>query len=820
MIITKLILHKYRRFSLSNIKTLEYTPVHDMQLILATNGGGKSSLVKELSPLPADLKKDYNDDGYKEIHILHNNKNYVMSSGVIGKNKHSFTINDTEYNNAGIRKVQLQLVEEHFGITPIIHEVLLGNTQFTHMSVNDRKKWLTLLSDVDYTYPISVFNKIKSRHRDITGAMKITQNKLLQSDAQQLNDKEMDKARVDLSMLNKLLNHLLSSKSNDVYISKRDVSSELKNIYREVKSVLSQIDSSIKPGTNVDTLILTKGNELVNIDIESSKIKTELDKIFKVSETIRTTTDLNVLNKNKEDLITELNNLYKLNKPGIDMNHIGNIKAVYRYMYTDFISILNELNDHSDIHYTHESHKDVVKEIDKCTNEIRVLTTKMDAVRTDLLVQEKHKNSDAITCVNCNHSWHLNYVPKTYNALKDEAVKLDTSIKTLEHKVTELTKLATSYDNKKNVIAEIKGLISNNKDITSVLKYIVSGLDIQKQTNMIISNANEMSILLDKLSVSTILKEKLVNVENEIKIAISNNKLMSEVNLAKKEELSDKLSLAIKKKHELTSAITKLRAHRASMESLRGYFVSVKSLIKAKNNEHKYVINKLRNDTINDLIHNIKYMVSDIEKKLHNSDVVKDRIDIAKKELAEYTVTEKVLKLAIKELSPTEGLIAKSINSFLNVFINEINIIVNSVWNYDIRLLPCVVTDDNDLDYKFPVMIDNNETILDINMGSSSMKEIINLAFKIVFMKYLGLTGFPLILDEFAVTMDPDHRVKAFDAIDRLLAPNFSQVFIISHFKSMYGRFERSSDINILNSDNLDIDDTLIYNENMKIIKF
>jgi len=87
-------------------------------------------------------------------------------------------------------------------------------------------------------------------------------------------------------------------------------------------------------------------------------------------------------------------------------------------------------------------------------------------------------------------------------------------------------------------------------------------------------------------------------------------------------------------------------------------------------------------------------------------------------------------------------------------------------------------------------------------------------------MKYLGLTSFPLILDEFAVTMDPEHRVKAFDAIDRLIAPNFSQIFIISHFKSMYGRFERSSDINILNSTNLELDGTLSYNENMHITKY
>lgn len=820
MIITKLVLHKYKRFSLSNIKTLIYTPIHDMQLILATNGGGKSSLVKELSPLPADLKKDYNDDGYKEIHITHNNKSYILSSGIVGSNKHSFTINNTEYNNGGLRKIQLQLVYEHFSITPNIHEVLLGNTQFTTMNVNDRKKWLTSLSDVDYTYPLNVFNRLKSRHRDITGAMKITQNKLLQSDAQQLNPVEITKAKTDLTMLNKLLNHLLASKSNQLFISNRDVEAELKQTYREVNIVLSKIDDTIPKGTNVDNLILTKENDLHTLEATYTGIKTELDKILKVVESIKTTSDLNSLMKQKESLIKKLEELYALNKIDIDVNNISNIRAIYSYMYTDFISILNELHDHSDIYYSPAEHKIITDKIDKCTYELKILNQQLDTVRTELLVQDKYKNSEAITCVNCNHSWHLNFNPDVYNKLKTKSIDLNKKIENAQSNCEVLTKTATDYDTKKHILIKIKNIISNNKEITPILKYIVAGLDIQKDTNIVISNANEMSILLDKLSNVLRIKEELIKVENDIKITISNNEILSKINLDRREELEKQLSKIINTKYELTTTITKLKSHRASMNVLEGYFDTIKRLIKDKNKENRYLIDKLRNDTINDLINNIKYLISDIEKKLHTSELVKDRITLAKKELEEYTITERVLKIAIRELSPTEGLIAKSINSFLNVFINEINIIVNSVWNYDIRLLPCEVTEANDLDYKFPVMIDNNEIISDISLGSSSMKEIINLAFKVVFMKYLSLTGFPLILDEFAVTMDPEHRVKAFDAIDRLLAPNFSQIFIISHFKSMYGRFERSSDINILNSDNLELDDTLVYNKHMQIIKF
>ena len=63
MTIIKLILHKYKRFMfINNITTLVYTPETNTQIILGSNGCGKSSLLSMLNPLPAD-KKDFDTDG-------------------------------------------------------------------------------------------------------------------------------------------------------------------------------------------------------------------------------------------------------------------------------------------------------------------------------------------------------------------------------------------------------------------------------------------------------------------------------------------------------------------------------------------------------------------------------------------------------------------------------------------------------------------------------------------------------------------------------------------------------------------------------------
>ena len=65
---TKLILFRCVRLRLKNIEYFEMNPSEPVQLILGTNGSGKSSIMMELSPLPSEAS-DYRDGGYKEIHI-------------------------------------------------------------------------------------------------------------------------------------------------------------------------------------------------------------------------------------------------------------------------------------------------------------------------------------------------------------------------------------------------------------------------------------------------------------------------------------------------------------------------------------------------------------------------------------------------------------------------------------------------------------------------------------------------------------------------------------------------------------------------------
>ncbi len=58
MKIQKLVLKHYKRLQLNQITEFTFIPKETIQIVIGTNGSGKSSVMAELSPLPPD-PKDY-----------------------------------------------------------------------------------------------------------------------------------------------------------------------------------------------------------------------------------------------------------------------------------------------------------------------------------------------------------------------------------------------------------------------------------------------------------------------------------------------------------------------------------------------------------------------------------------------------------------------------------------------------------------------------------------------------------------------------------------------------------------------------------------
>ena len=137
----------YKRLQFNNINYIKIDFTEKIQIILGTNGSGKTSLLRELTHLPSN-KQNFIDDGYKIVTSLYKGDTYVSKSG-FNPDKHSLSKNGIEIHN-GTASVQKELVKQIFGLTPEIHELMLGNIKFHEMTGSLRRYWFTKLSNTNY----------------------------------------------------------------------------------------------------------------------------------------------------------------------------------------------------------------------------------------------------------------------------------------------------------------------------------------------------------------------------------------------------------------------------------------------------------------------------------------------------------------------------------------------------------------------------------------------------------------------------------------------------------------------------------------------
>jgi energy-coupling factor transporter ATP-binding protein EcfA2 len=203
-----LILKGFKRFALNQVSYFEIRPKEQVQLILGTNGSGKSSLLQELTPLPAN-QADYLKDGSKEVHIVSRAHSYICISNFAVKQIHSFVKDGEELNPGGTATVQKELCRQEFGITPEIHELETGQIRLTELGPSQRRIWFTQLSDVSYDYAIGVYNKLREEYNAAKYSLKEDKKRLVDEQTKIITEQEQRQLIADVQQLHKELSHLL-----------------------------------------------------------------------------------------------------------------------------------------------------------------------------------------------------------------------------------------------------------------------------------------------------------------------------------------------------------------------------------------------------------------------------------------------------------------------------------------------------------------------------------------------------------------------------------------------------------------------------------
>lgn len=823
MKIISLELYKYKRLSLNNTTYFKITLVELLQLIVGTNGSGKSSLLRELSPLPA-MSNDYAKDGYKIIELTHQLHHYVLKSSFSPKQEHSFIIDGGDnLNKGGTASVQKELIKQHLGITPDIHALMIGAKQFTRMSSAERRQWFTDMSDVDYSYAISVYQKIREQYRDTQGAMKLLSVRLVQETAKLLSEQDIRRLNENVLDINNVIQYLIDSKPNsNLSLSdiKKDIQINQNNINESTAKIVNLINATHR---------LSKYKDIEECDSASIRVESQLISAKNKRDDLLTLADskLNILNAIKQTNLTDTSTIIsKLDN--IDATiwaHESNIKYKFKWedtqlainalntVYDELVDIFNVLPINSDQTLGRTGFAAQSEIIVNNNTTLAKLRQHLDRLQTLDATQEHLLTHNNTTCPECKHQWAREYDVDKHRSIKANIEQTLSELKSLEDKHTnDLAKLEqiNDYINSYVKYSQIcKGwpilkpiwiylydnsiVMNKPQIIPSMLDDIRSDLNCYLESDALHKQADELRMLANATkeqgNVSIVnLNEDIANLENEIYLLDINIKRLNES------------SIDIKETRNRWQSLQKVS------QSLETYLDNVDKLkVDAE------IL--LKRDAINALITDLNVKRGMIEHQLSASLIQQGIIKNIEDQITSYTVQETNLKTLMTGLSPTDGLIAQMLSGFINAFVKQMNTFIASVWQYPLKVLPCGVDAENsvELDYKFGLKVNTSEAVADVSMGSSAMQEIVDLAFKLVAMHYLGLSEAPVYLDELGKTFDLAHRQSVTNIIANLMNTcNVTQVFMVSHYADSYGSLKNSATVALCTANIIIPKDTVV----------
>jgi hypothetical protein len=828
MKIVSIELKGYKFLALSNINFIQLRPENKLQLILGTNGSGKSSLLKECSPLPAN-PSEFTKDGYKLIDITVGESFYSLKSSFSSTgNKFSFMKDNEELNPGLTVTVYKELVKKHFNYTPDIHDIMLGVSVFHRMSTMERRSWFTKISDSDYSYAISFYQRLREQLRDVQGASKLCQSRLVQETEKLLDEAGEAKYRAEVKELDILVSTMLQmispiqSNESMIKVDIRNLDSQLAKASKLIldyrKSFINE--ESFKSVTDIEQAMIDTQAEIGTMKLKVDELCIIIDKKQQTMDIIKKANLDNIKNIDEtlDKLDTNISALTSSLSTGLKFTDNRQALQALLSVQEFLTDIVIHLPDNPDKKFSRDNY---IALLDK-HKQLMLKKTHLDEQQLNFVNRKKElehfKEHNQIECPNCQHLWYKGYDEGTYLSILANISSMSTMITEV---VDELAIVDTEITDCKQYLEYQRSYIEVNKAwsiLNPLWKHIQESMMFFNAPRQILTLIDSLkgdlqtSIEIDQFTIqlTDAMKVKETIAVNEV----NNQQSLDDEIESLNKQLGD-LFKGIESRHESLNRFKLYKDMCNSVKSLEG---QIKTHMDDRSKKVDILIDTYKREALVKTINHVKLELSNKEQILSKIDVQKALVKDLESQLESYSEKIELLKIAVKELSPSNGLIAKGLTGFINHFLRQVNSFIKQVWSYPLELLPVVAEESEvDLDYKFPFKINDSHIASDVIKGSSAMKEVIDLAFKVVSAMYLGLTEFPLYLDEPSRAFDSSHRVAMFKMIDNfLLTANFSQVFMISHYENCYGCIA-NTDITVLCSNNIVLPRDAVFNKQVVI---
>jgi hypothetical protein len=807
MRIEKLELFGFTRLTLKNIRHFVYTPQSPYQLILGTNGSGKSSVLSELSPLPAH-KDNFEKDGYKRITISHRGKTYQLNSD-FKTGKHSFDVDGQVLNPGGTAEVQKTLVQQHFSYTKEIHELATGEIRFTEMSPNERRHWIMMFSKTDYTFAMNAFKRLASMLRDQTGAAKHLRARLLSETNTLASLQEEHGLEERAAKLREEMNQLMLERIPNMP-SLTQQQQRLSQLYDQVQQWckdywrnLTYVPSDKKYSSLDDVRM-----DIQRIETGIQTSQAVLDRMG--SEYNEVEALINSVQVDAGESLEELPNLIadaqraigELQDRQFTFPHLLDPEQVQRdwlTIRTEVIPVFRSLPDNTDRKFTRETMQQARDKIAHYQGHVDVGTNKIEAMRRRQEIMSEAKETK---CPSCNYIWREGYSELEYG---------DLSRWITEH----AEKVSEAREQIKQAQLFLEECEVHNANYQRFRGFVGGYPRLQPLWDFILSNSLLFNNPAQQLGVFVTWENDL---DTHVKLEAARRRLSRYEEVQQRHNAMGDAARFAKRMRTLQDEIQLMTAHvlrqrdehrritrfMSRMTQIHGIVADLERTQLEIGRIEGQLVDALRNQVIDETVDTHQSEMVAINRKISEKEGQAGLVRDIQNDLKNVELETSALQLVVQTFSPKEGLIAEQLAGDIGCLVAQLNSIIASVWTYEMKVLSCGI-EQAELDYRFPVefSLAAGWRSKDVSKTSKGQKQMFDIAFHLTVMMYLGLENYPLFLDEPGEGFDEQHRINLMSFVKQLMDMNqFSQLFMVSHYASSHGSFT-NAEVLVLDETNI-----------------
>lgn len=811
MHINKLVLKSYKRLMLSNIQLFEWTPQHNMMIMLGSNGSGKSSIIDELTPLPSH-QDNFAKGGVKEIYLTHKGREYALVSYYEkekGTGRHSFIVDDKELNSGGTMLSQKELVFEHFGLTREIHDVLSGTTRFTTMSTAKRREWLTMLSPVDLGFAFHLFDKAKTNKRDQVALIRHMTKRMTNENVDLPDDEEMKRHRRTIDELTARLNNLFQSRRPEIkrsFQSNESAVRMLMELVQRGKTVLNQYpvlmgDSQSNSQEMFQTRVSELSQSIANHENMLNHFMHELhevqqhepakDQVMSKEEMDALEDELNVLRAEYDRLQGSINaKRASVCFPLVAFDVSGDPHGKLDTLLDRWLSLIQSFPENEDNRFSTQTateHQDKLKQLKayglKVESDRHLMRQRLARIR----------GCETVECPKCTHVFQPGVDLNEASHLEAELKKTDDVQERLDKRQKELETYMEEFQHYSSFVFQFRGLAQDYAIFKPLWDYCAEHRVMFSTPRQFMTDAIGWGDLMRLWIDEQLLKEKIDRLQHKLDQARAYDQDAIGFMAGKRKQLEERIEglthLSLDEKRylrEYSAAGNKIISLEASINQLISEFVQFYESLGTQ-------MHYLQQQGIEAEIQHLQLQMADARRHLHQLELREHTLKEIEREHLKATELNHDWNVLVKALSPTDGMIGRYLMGFMQAMVGLMNAVIEEVWTYPLKVLPSRI-DKEGLDYLFPLDVnDGAVSPPDIARGSTGQQEIVNFAFKLLAMKFLKLEGYPLLLDELGSSFDEAHRFNLVPFLLQLIELNqHSQVFYISHFAFTHGAFNHA----------------------------